>query len=49
LPAGAKLLSADPRPDESRSAGAITLIWRRVLPPAQFFECTVEYRLDGTE
>jgi hypothetical protein len=43
LPAGAKLLRADPEPDESRGEGTITLVWRRVLPAATFFECTVEY------
>jgi RNA polymerase sigma-70 factor (ECF subfamily) len=45
LPAGAELLSADPEPDERRGDGRVTLVWRRVLPPAAFFECTVEYRL----
>lgn len=46
LPAGAKLVAAEPRPDETRGGRATTLVWRRVLPPEQFFECTVEYRLD---
>ena len=49
LPSGAKLLAAEPPPDETRGEGAITLVWRRVLPPAQFFECTVEYRLSESE
>jgi hypothetical protein len=46
LPAGAKLLSADPEPDETRGDGTATLIWRRRLPPATFFACAVEYRLE---
>jgi RNA polymerase sigma-70 factor (ECF subfamily) len=45
LPAEAELLSADPKPDETRGDGRVTLVWRRVLPPAAFFECTVAYRL----
>ena len=45
LPAGAKLLRAEPKPDDTRGDGTTTLIWRRVLPPANFFECAVEYRL----
>ncbi len=48
LPAGAKLVSAEPEPDDTRGDGTTTLIWRRVLPPANFFECTVEYRLPST-
>jgi DNA-directed RNA polymerase specialized sigma24 family protein len=46
LPAGAQLLSSDPEPDETRGNGATTLIWRRVLPAATSFECTVDYALD---
>jgi RNA polymerase sigma-70 factor (ECF subfamily) len=49
LPAGARFLSADPQPDETRGDAAVTLVWRRVLPPGQFFECTLEYRLDDQQ
>lgn len=45
LPAGAKLLSVDEPPDETRRDGTTTLIWRRVMPPATFLECTVEYQV----
>lgn len=45
LPAGAQLLATEPPPDETRGDGAITLVWRQVLPPGEFFNCTVEYRL----
>ena len=45
LPPGAKLALAEPEPDEVRGHGTTTLVWRRVLPPARFFECTVEYAL----
>ncbi len=48
LPGGAKLLRADPKPDETKGDGTITLIWRRVLPPATFLESTVEYRLPSS-
>jgi RNA polymerase sigma-70 factor (ECF subfamily) len=43
LPPGAKLLSSDPKPAETRGNGAITLIWRTVLSAHEFFECRVEY------
>jgi DNA-directed RNA polymerase specialized sigma24 family protein len=46
LPAGGQLLSSDPEPDEARGDATTTLIWRRMLPAATFFECTVEYRVD---
>ena len=46
LPTGATLLSADPQPDETRGDGTTTLIWRRLLPPAASFECTVEYQVN---
>jgi RNA polymerase sigma-70 factor (ECF subfamily) len=46
LPSAAHLLSADPEPDETRGDAMTTLIWRRVLPPGNFFEGTVEYRLE---
>lgn len=45
LPTGAHLLSADPRPAETKANGTTTLIWRTVLPPDRFFECTVQYEL----
>lgn len=47
LPAGARLLRAEPEPDETRGDGTTTLVWQRVLPPANFFECTVEYQLSS--
>jgi len=43
LPPGAKLLSADPKPAETRSNGTTTLVWRAVLAADEFLECTVEY------
>jgi len=43
LPPGARVLSSDPEPAETRGNGAITLIWRAVLAAHDFFECTVEY------
>jgi len=49
LPAGAHLLSAEPQPAATRSNGTTTLIWRTVLGPHQFFECTVEYRPEKAE
>jgi len=45
LPAGATLTSAEPMPEETRGDGALTLVWRRVLPPMQAFECVIEYQL----
>ncbi len=47
LPSGAKMLSADLEPDETRQEGGTTLIWRRVLPAGQVFECTVEYQVEA--
>jgi RNA polymerase sigma factor (sigma-70 family) len=47
LPAGARLLSADPPPAETKTNGTTTLVWRTVLARNQAFECTIEYRLDG--
>ncbi len=48
LPVGARLLSAEPQPDETGCDGTTTLVWRRVLPGGQSFECTVEYRLGAS-
>ena len=47
LPPGAKLLSSEPKPAESRGNGGVTLIWRTVLAAHEFFECTVEYDLSS--
>ena len=44
LPAGARLLSADPPPAETKTNGTTTLVWRTVLAENEAFECTVEYR-----
>jgi RNA polymerase sigma-70 factor (ECF subfamily) len=43
LPPGAKLVSSDPEPADTRGNGTITLLWRTVLAAHEFFECTVEY------
>jgi len=45
LPPGARLISSDPEPAETRSNRATTLVWRTVLAADEFFECTVEYAL----
>jgi hypothetical protein len=46
LPAGARLLTADPPPSDTRGNGVLTLLWRQLLPPLGIFSCNVEYRLD---
>jgi RNA polymerase sigma-70 factor, ECF subfamily len=46
LPLGARLVSATPQPAETRTNGVTTLVWRKVLNADEFFECTVEYRLN---
>ena len=56
LPQGAEFVAADPSPVEMKTNGAVTLVWRALLPtverlpdgtcPRQF-ECAVEYRLDA--
>ena len=43
LPPDAKLLSADPAADNTRTNGTTTLTWRRLLAPNEQFECKVEY------
>lgn len=43
LPQGAKLLKADPAPDDVRANGTTTVTWKKVLAPNEQFECTVEY------
>jgi RNA polymerase sigma-70 factor (ECF subfamily) len=48
LPPGARLISCDPEPAETRGNDATTLVWRTVLAPHEFFECTVEYALPGS-
>ena len=43
LPCGARFLTAEPKPDEVKTNGTTTLVWRRLLAPNEQFESTVEY------
>lgn len=45
LPPNASLMNAVPEPEEIRSNGATTVIWRKVHEPNVMFEFSVEYRL----
>ncbi len=45
LPCGARLECAEPKPDEVRSNGTTTLIWRRMMQPNEEFESIIEYAL----
>jgi len=45
LPPNARLLKPTPEPQQIRSNGATTVIWRKVHGPNEKFEFAVEYRL----
>jgi len=44
LPSGASLVSADPKPMETRHAVMTTVLWRSIQAANQQFSCEIKYR-----